>query len=148
MKAVWRHLRSRLASSYGKVRRHALRAVAFPVLEYYRASGRPPPLFLCRPDRCNRLMLLELRHMPAYEGDAVYFKAEIGPRSMAHPDRQESWDQIIKGRLTKIPASGGHSHIMSRTNVPSLANNLTQELERARAKAMGKTGKTEIALEI
>jgi thioesterase domain-containing protein len=73
--------------------------------------------------------------MPVYGGDAVYFRTATGPKSMDHPERQDSWDQIIKGRLTQIPASGRHWHIMSKANVPSLARNLTKELERARGEA-------------
>ena len=146
MKAVRRHLGARLTRGYRRAHDRVLRAVLFPVLEYYRASGRPLPLFLRRPDRCNRLMLLELRNMPPYEGDAVYFKAETGPKSMAHPDKHDTWDQIIKGRLTYVRASGGHHQMMSKANVPSLARNLTEQLARARGEARAKTGKTEKAI--
>ena len=134
-KALRRYFRARRADVYENIKNHALRAVLFPILEYYRASGRPLPLFLCQPELCNDLMLLELRHMPPYAGSAVYFKAETGPRSMAHPDQRDSWDRIIKGGVTYIPASGTHKQIMSPANVPSLARNLTEQLERARGEA-------------
>jgi thioesterase domain-containing protein len=132
LKAARRHLWTRWAGVYRNIRYRALRPVLFPILEYYRSSGRPLPLFLCRPDRANHLMALELRHMPGYQGDAIYFKAEINPISIGHPDQQDSWDRIIKGNLTYIPTSGTHKHIMSKAHAPSLARDLSQELERAR----------------
>ena len=135
IKAVRRHLRTQWAEGYRNIRYRILRPVLFPILEYYRASGRKPPLFLCQPDRANHLMMLELRHMPGYEGDVVYFKAETNPKSMDHPDQQYSWDRIIKGGVSYIPTSGTHKQIMSQAHVPSLARNLSQELERARAGA-------------
>jgi hypothetical protein len=80
-KSALPYIRARLVSGYQSLYYRALRSVLFPVLEFYRASDKSTPLPLCRPDRCNRLMRLELRNMPTYEGDAVFFKAETGESS-------------------------------------------------------------------
>jgi acyl-CoA synthetase (AMP-forming)/AMP-acid ligase II/thioesterase domain-containing protein/acyl carrier protein len=130
--AVCRYVRFRLVTGYWTLYDRALRTVLFPVLELYRATGKSAPLPLCRPDRCNRLMLLEFRHMPSYEGDAVYFKAEIDRMSLNHPDTQDAWDRVIKGRLDYIPISGTHDRMMSEPHVRSLAQKLARELARAR----------------
>ena len=131
-KAVWFYARRRLTRGYQRCRGLMARLVLFPVLELCRASGKPPPRFLCRPDLCNDLMRAKLRDIPIYEGDAVYFKAESDPRSIGHPDRRDGWGRIIKGKLEYIPASGGHLQMMADPHVQSLADELTQALERAR----------------
>jgi thioesterase domain-containing protein/acyl carrier protein len=143
---VLRHVRFRLASAIREVRGRTLRMVLFPILEFYRRSGRPLPPAFCRPDVCNDLMRFEFRHMPSYEGGAVYFKAETGRRSMIHPDTQDSWHRIIKGKLKYIPASGIHHSMMKEPHAQSLAVKLIKELERARCKAVSKTMKTESAM--
>ncbi len=130
--AVMRYIRVRLHNGYQSLYCRALRSVLFPVLEYFRASGKSMPLFLYRPDRCNRLMRLELRNMPTYEGDAVYFKAETPDQSMYHSDTQDSWNRIIKGKLTYIPVSGTHHWMLREPHARSLAEKLARELERAR----------------
>ena len=46
--------------------------------------------------------------MPAYEGNAVYFKTVIEPHSMAHPDTKDSWDQVIRGKGIVTLIRGRH----------------------------------------
>jgi acyl-CoA synthetase (AMP-forming)/AMP-acid ligase II/thioesterase domain-containing protein/acyl carrier protein len=132
VKAVLSHTWYRLIYKLNKALDRALRMVLFPVLEYYRASGRPLPPAFCRPDRCNRLMQFELRNMPTYDGDAIYFKAETARKSMSHPDTQDSWHQIIKGDIEYIPVTGAHLQMMTAPHVQHLAQKLTEVLARAR----------------
>jgi thioesterase domain-containing protein/acyl carrier protein len=138
LKMVSRYVRHRLKRRCVRSYEWALRMVLFPVLEHYRASGKPLPLFLCRPDRCNDLMQFDLSHIPSYDGDTVYFKAESDPRSINHPDRQDAWHQIVKGKLKYIPASGRHLQMMGAPHIQSLASNLTREMDRALAKVKPK----------
>lgn len=110
------------------------RLVLTLVHEWYRATGKSIPLFLCRPDRCNMLMRFEHFHMPTYDGDAVYFRAEIDKYSMLHADAHDTWSRIIKGRLDTIPVTGINDQIMKEPHVKLLAEKLALELARARKK--------------
>jgi thioesterase domain-containing protein len=132
IKSVWRHTRLRAKRGCKRAGDRALRMVLFPILEHYRKSGKPLPATLRRPNRCNRLMQFELQNMPTYDGDAVYFKAETGPGSLNHPDRQDAWDRIIKGKIEFIPSSGRHRQMMVAPHIQSFATSLTKALARAR----------------
>jgi len=133
-KAALPYIRFRLERGYQHLYDRALRMVLFPVLEFYRASGTSLPLVLCRPDRCNRLMRLEVRHMPTYDGDAVYFRAENDSQSMSHSDVRDAWNQVIKGKLKYIPITGTHKQMLMEPHAQSLAAKLAEELKRARLK--------------
>jgi thioesterase domain-containing protein len=102
--------------------------------QWYRVMGKSIPLPLCRPDRCNVAMRHEHRHMPPYEGDAVYFQAETNNFSMQNEDGPELWSQIIKGKLNIIPVTGTHLEIVKEPHVKLLAEKLALELARARKK--------------
>ena len=72
--------------------------------------------------------------MPTYDGDAVYFRAEIDKYSMLHADAHDTWSRIIKGRLDTIPVTGINDQIMKEPHVKLLAEKLALELARARKK--------------
>ncbi len=133
-----------LASRYGwfRARRaaddvyvRARRAILFPIREYYRRSGRKVPMSMRRPDRLNRLIRIEHRHMPSYDGDAIHFKTAISRRSMNHRDVKDSWNRVIKGRLEVVPVPGRHSEIIREPHVRDLAKALGPALDSAHAKA-------------
>jgi thioesterase domain-containing protein/acyl carrier protein len=126
---AWYRLRKGFDGAYDRVRR----AVLFPIREYYRMSGKSVPMSMRRPDRLNTLIRIEHKRMPAYDGDAVYFKTEIKKGSMAHPDLKDSWSRVIKGRLDVIPVSGTHSNMIREPHVRDLAEKLDGVLARAQA---------------
>ncbi len=72
--------------------------------------------------------------MPTYDGDAVYFRAEIDKFSMRHADAHGFWSRIINGRLDTIPVTGIRDQIMKEPHVKLLAEKLALELARARKK--------------
>ncbi len=131
---VRRYVRSRIHLAYGELYDRALRSVLFPVYVFYRATGKSLPPLLSRPDACSRLMRNEHRHMPTYEGDAVYFRVEINDHSMSHVDLHDSWNRIIKGRLDTIPLTATADQIVNEPHVKLLAEKLALELARARKK--------------
>jgi thioesterase domain-containing protein/acyl carrier protein len=112
------------------------RLVLIPLGELYRASGRPVPFFLFRPDRFNALLRVEHQNIPAYEGDAVYFRTTIEPHSMAHADTKESWDRVIRGRLEAVPLAGNHEQILQDSHVGPLAEELRRFLAKAQARSL------------
>jgi len=69
--------------------------------------------------------------MPAYEGNAVYFKTVIEPHSMAHPDTKDSWDQVIRGKLDVVPVPGTHEQIIQGSHAGPLAEKLRRFLAKA-----------------
>jgi thioesterase domain-containing protein/acyl carrier protein len=105
------------------------RLVLFPICALYRATGRPVPLLLCRPDLFNVMMRREHENMPPYEGDAVYFKTAIAPDSMSHADTKDSWDRVIRGRLEVVPLAGNHEQILQDSHVGPLAEELQRFLK-------------------
>ncbi len=96
-----------------------------------RATGKSVPLFLCQPDVCNDSMHHEHRHMPTYEGDAIYFRAEADPYTVRHADAQDSWSRTIKGNLVTISLTGTRREILQEPHVKLLAEKLAMELARA-----------------
>ena len=72
--------------------------------------------------------------MPTYEGDAIYFRAEVDQQSLRHADGHDSWSRIIKGRLDIIPVTGIDREIIKEPHVKALAEKLALELARARKK--------------
>ncbi len=103
-------------------------------LGWCRTTGNRIPLFLCRPDVCNVSMHREHRHIPTYEGDAIYFRTEVDQISSQteHEDAQESWGDIIKGNLDIISVTAGNRHkIMNEPYVKLFAQKLAMELARA-----------------
>jgi len=124
-------LRKGFDSAYDAMRR----AILFPLMEHYRVTDKTVPLFLRRPDRTNDLMRVQHRHMPAYDGDAVYFRTQSDPRSMSHPDTRDQWHRLIKGELTFIDVPGNHLEMIQEPYVKTLAQELEKALASARAKA-------------
>ena len=89
-----------------------------------------------RPDRANRLVRLEHRKIPSYDGNAVHFRAKFSRRSTAHPDMRDSWRQVIKGSLTVIPIPGLHHEIIQEPYAGPLARELAKKIaERLPMKA-------------
>ena len=75
--------------------------------------------------------------MPAYAGDAVYFRARPSDPSDTHSDTRDTWDRLIKGRLEVIAIPGVHPEIIQEPMAGLLAAELGKALERAVAEAAG-----------
>lgn len=130
---VWFHTRR----AYHAMLLWGGRLVLFPLCELYRTSGRALPLFLCRPDRFNSLIRAEHANMPAYEGDAVYFRTEIERDSMAHSDTKDTWDRIIRGKLDVVAIPGMHAQIVLDSHAGPVAEQLQKFLTEAQARVPG-----------
>ena len=100
-------------------------------LRWCRTTGNQIPLFLCQPLVCNVSMHREHRHIPTYEGDAIYFRGEVDQISLQTEDAQESWGDIIKGNLDIISVTGNRHEFMNEPVVKLLAQKLAMELARA-----------------
>ena len=126
---IWFKIRKAYDFTYERLRR----AVLFPIWGYYRRTGHTLPHFLRRPSTANKLIRLSHARMPAYEGDAVYFRAMPSPTSESHTDIRDTWDRLIKGRLDIVPIPGTHEHIIQEPLAGVLARELGRALERAAA---------------
>jgi acyl-CoA synthetase (AMP-forming)/AMP-acid ligase II/thioesterase domain-containing protein/acyl carrier protein len=127
---LWRRCKSSSKHAYDWIRCRIL----FPIWEHYRATGKKLPFWLRRPDRVNRLMHEMHYPMPSYDGDAIYFRAEKNRQSISHPDRFDTWNQLIKGKLRVIDVSGGHSQFMHEPHVCQWAGELVKILETAQSR--------------
>jgi thioesterase domain-containing protein len=130
---LWFRAKKGFDRSYAYLRR----AVLFPIWGVYRRTGKSPPPWLRRPDRANHLIRLEHRRMPRYSGDATQFKAGLGPRSNYHPDAQETWRELIRGKLEVVTVPGLHYQIIHEPYAAVLAGELEKALNAARAKVDG-----------
>jgi acyl-CoA synthetase (AMP-forming)/AMP-acid ligase II/thioesterase domain-containing protein/acyl carrier protein len=123
----WEHISQTYNAAYDRLRR----AFLFSIWDHYRRSGKTLPHWLRRPDRANRLVRLEQGHMLTFEGDAVYFKAEIGRSMAARPNIHKGWQKLIKGRLDVVPVPGRHDQIIQEPYAETLARELGHALEKA-----------------
>ncbi len=130
---LWFKVRKAYDFTYERLRR----AVLFPTWGYYRRTGRTLPPFLRRPSTANKLVRIGHAKMPAYEGDAVYFRARSSPTSESHTDTRDTWDRLIKGRLDIVPVPGTHDRIVQEPLAGVLAAELGKALERAAAEDKG-----------
>ena len=131
---TWLALRygwTRLHTAYAELSSWGSRMLLLAAHGWCRATGKSVPLFLCQPDVCNASMHHEHRHMPTYEGDAIYFRAEADQHSIRHADAQDSWSRTIKGYLVTISVTGNGREIMKEPHVKLLAEKLAMELARA-----------------
>ena len=119
-----------LRSVHGRARR----VVLFRVWEHYRRTGKTLPFSLRRPDHANRSVRLARGQMPFYDGDATYFKANFNPKSKAHPDSQETWRALIRGRLDIVPLTCTHTQVIAEPHVQEVARELEKALAAARAR--------------
>jgi thioesterase domain-containing protein/acyl carrier protein len=132
---AFRYAFYRAKTAYNNAYDRARRAVLFPIREHYRATGKPVPISMRRPDRLNLLIRFEHQHMPIYNGDAVQFRTAMRPNSMSHADVKDSWDRVIKGRLEVVPVPGRHVDILREPSVQDLAKGLSAALDKAFATA-------------
>ncbi|MDX1513346.1 MAG: non-ribosomal peptide synthetase [Gammaproteobacteria bacterium] len=122
----------RVRKAYDEIYNRGRRRILFRLCERYRRSGRKAPETLCRPDRLSRLIEIEHRNMSPYEGDAIYFAAQPGPKSMSHPDRRDSWGRIIKGNLEIVQLDCLHEQVIQEPHVGTVAERLQRCLEEGR----------------
>ncbi|MDX1485290.1 MAG: non-ribosomal peptide synthetase [Alphaproteobacteria bacterium] len=127
LRYVWFRTRKACDAVNGQLRR----ALLVGLWETYRATGWTLPQGLRRPDRANRIMRMSHRRMPAYDGDAVYFKTAPAPGSPSHPDAQGTWDRVIRGRLQVVDVPGGHDDIIREPYAAVLAEKLAAALSKA-----------------
>jgi acyl-CoA synthetase (AMP-forming)/AMP-acid ligase II/thioesterase domain-containing protein/acyl carrier protein len=131
--AVLGYLWFRTRKAYDCLYERLRRAVLFRIWERYRRTGRPLPHSLRRPSSANKLIRIAQRKMPAYDGDAVYFRARPSEPSNTHQDTRDTWDRLITGRLDVIAVPGTHDQIIREPFVRTLAEALGRALEQARA---------------
>jgi thioesterase domain-containing protein len=97
---------------------------------FYKARGKPLPRLLRSPVPANDMIRRNYRPRP-YDGDATLFKCEL--YAWAHADQHEGWKTLIKGNLEIRPIPGGHYEIMTQPHVRTVAAELADALEKARA---------------
>ncbi|MCZ6637142.1 MAG: non-ribosomal peptide synthetase [Alphaproteobacteria bacterium] len=127
---LWFRARRMRRYVYGR----AKRVIFFTLCKYYRRTGKTVPPSLRQPKRANLLIRLVRDDMPPYDGDVTYFKADFRPGRNLHSDTQDTWRQIIKGRLDIVPIPGNHSTFIKEPYVRAVASELQKVLETARAK--------------
>ena len=128
IKEIRRFLWFRTRKIYDNFYQHLRRTVLFPIWNIYRATGKPLPRFMRNPRRANRLVRLEHRNMPTYQGDAIYFKADPMPGSANHPDVRGAWHRLIEGRLEVKNVPGHHDEIIKEPFVKILAIELDKKI--------------------
>ncbi|TNE47584.1 MAG: acyltransferase domain-containing protein [Deltaproteobacteria bacterium] len=77
--------------------------------------------------------LLYRYNPPPYEGNAVLFKSEITKQTWyrnKYPDEDLGWQKLIHGHFRMQQCIGDHMGMIREPHVTSLANALTEELER------------------
>jgi acyl-CoA synthetase (AMP-forming)/AMP-acid ligase II/thioesterase domain-containing protein/acyl carrier protein len=97
---------------------------------YFESRGRPIPRILHRPVPANDMIRSGYRPRP-YGGDATLFKAER--YAWTHADAHDGWFELIKGKLEIRPISGRHYEIVKQPHVQTLAAELSDALDQARA---------------
>ena len=99
---------------------------------YYETKKQPPPRFLRQPADTNILAFNAYRPEP-YGGDAVLLKSELS--EWQHPDVHDTWQTLIKGRLTVRAVTGRHVDIVKEPHVRVLAAALRECLDDTQAGA-------------
>jgi acyl-CoA synthetase (AMP-forming)/AMP-acid ligase II/thioesterase domain-containing protein/acyl carrier protein len=97
---------------------------------FYKSRGKPLPRFLCRVEPANDMIRRAYRAQP-YDGNATLFKCERSARTPA--DAHDGWYKLVKGKLEIRPIPGTHHEIVNQPYVPSLAEELAEALNKARA---------------
>jgi thioesterase domain-containing protein len=85
---------------------------------------------MCRIEPANDMIRRAYRAQP-YDGDATLFKAERSART--HSDAHDGWYKLVRGRLEIRPIPGTHHEVMNRPHVRTVAVELADALEKARA---------------
>ncbi|MGE0650495.1 MAG: AMP-binding protein [Alphaproteobacteria bacterium] len=123
---VWLRARNLVEMIYVRLRRKSFTAA----WHFYKSRGKPLPRLLWRPVPANDMIRQNYRPRP-YDGDAVLFKAQRN--AWNHPDQHDGWYRLIKGNLEIRPITGTHFEIMNQPHVRTVAAELADALEQARA---------------
>ncbi|MGE0650496.1 MAG: AMP-binding protein [Alphaproteobacteria bacterium] len=97
---------------------------------FYKSRGKPLPRIMCRIEPANDMIRRAYRPQP-YDGDATLFKAERSART--HSDAHDGWHELVKGNLEIRPIPGTHHEVMNQPHVRTVAAELADALEKARA---------------
>jgi thioesterase domain-containing protein/acyl carrier protein len=97
---------------------------------FFKSRGKPLPRFLCRVEPANDMIRRAYRAQP-YDGDATLFKAERSART--HSDAHDGWYKLVRGSLEIRPVPGTHHEIMNQPHVRTVAVELADALDKARA---------------
>jgi thioesterase domain-containing protein len=99
---------------------------------FCKSHGKPLPRFMCRPEPANDMIRRTYRAQP-YDGDATLFKAQL--YAWTHTDAHDGWRKLIRGRIDIRPIPGTHYEIMNQPHVRTVAAELADALDKARATA-------------
>ncbi|MQA65516.1 MAG: AMP-binding protein [Alphaproteobacteria bacterium] len=98
--------------------------------KFCKSRGKPLPRLLRRVEPANDMIRRAYRVQP-YDGDATLFKAELSART--HSDAHDGWYKLVRGRLEIRPIPGTHHEIMNQPHVRTVAVELADEIDKARA---------------
>jgi acyl-CoA synthetase (AMP-forming)/AMP-acid ligase II/thioesterase domain-containing protein/acyl carrier protein len=126
---LWLRVKNLVELTFVQLRRKSYAAA----WRFYKSRGKPLPRLLWRPVPANDMIRHNYRARP-YDGDAVLFKAQRN--AWNHPDEHDGWYGLIKGRLEVRPIPGTHFEIMNQPHVRTVAAELADVLEQARATQM------------
>ncbi|MQA66196.1 MAG: hypothetical protein GEU76_09900, partial [Alphaproteobacteria bacterium] len=102
--------------------------------KFYKSRGKPLPRLLRRVEPANDMIRRAYRAQP-YDGDVTLFKCERSARTPA--DAHDGWYKLVRGRLDIRPVPGTHHEIVNQPYVPTLAAELADALDKARAVSAG-----------
>ncbi|MGE0650498.1 MAG: AMP-binding protein [Alphaproteobacteria bacterium] len=98
---------------------------------FYKSRGKPLPRFMYRVEPATDMVRRSIYQPEPYDGDATLFKCELF--TWTHTDAHDGWKQLIRGKLDIRLLPGGHNEIMRQPHVRTVAAELADALEKARA---------------